>query len=116
MGRIAVFGLVLTLCAQAQYTASTVAGGGFPNNAPALSVSFTPRAVAAGPGGTLFIADSTTVYKLNTSGAISVYGSQSGGIASLAVDPSGNLYVLEANNNRVQQIAANTGVVRTFAG
>src|SRR5690349_8777909 len=116
MLRAAVVACVLVASARAQYKVSTIAGGGFPNNAPALSVSFTPRSLASGPGGTLYIADQTTVYQLTASGRISVYSSSLGAIAGLAVDAAGNLYVSDGNSNRIQRIAAGTGAVRTVAG
>ena len=116
MRRIAAIAALLVMRAAAQYTVSTIAGGGFPNNAPALSVSFTPRSVVEGPGGILYIADQTTVYKLTAAGNISVYSSPFSGIGAMAVDAAGNVYVLETNNNRIQEIVAGVGTVRTFAG
>ena len=35
---------------------------------------------------------------------------------SVAVDPSGNLYIADSLNNRVQEVAAATGYISTFAG
>jgi RHS repeat-associated protein len=35
---------------------------------------------------------------------------------SVAVDPSGNLYIADSLNNRIQEVAASTGDISTFAG
>src|SRR5579883_1122616 len=107
--------LFLVPLACAQYTVSTVAGGSFPQKASAMSVSITPRAIAIGSNGTLYVADQTTIYKLDGSGNMSIYAFPFAGIAGLACDAAGNVYVSETNNNRVQQVTP-SGVVHTFAG
>lgn len=37
-------------------------------------------------------------------------------IGSIAVDPSGNLYIADAGNNRVREVSASTGIIKTIVG
>jgi sugar lactone lactonase YvrE len=84
--------------------------------------------------GNLYIADSgnNVIRKVNTSGTITtIAGNNSKGYsgdsgpainASLyapsgaAVDSAGNLYIADAGNNRVREVAATTGIITTIAG
>src|SRR5579883_1467817 len=118
--------------AWAQYVISTVAGGVLPNNVPASSVSFQPRALALDPFGNLYAADQYTVYRVSPTGTLTVFagtgapGSQGDGkpatsasftsITGIAADSVGNIYLADANNNRVRKVDAATGVISTVAG
>ncbi len=88
-------------------------------------------AVAVDAAGNLYVADSYNhkIYKITAAGIMSTLaGSGSPGAvdatgaaasfnhpAGIAVDAIGNVYVADANNNKIRQITA-AGVVSTFAG
>ena len=112
-------------------TIDTVCGGGaYASGSAAL---MNPSAVAVDSSGNLYIADegTNTVRKLSSTGTIStiggsgVYGYSGDGAsavtaqfeypAGVAVDTSGNVYMVDSYNSRVRKIATN-GVVTTVAG
>ena len=108
------------------------AAGGDGSLATAASLLF-PSSVAVDSSGNLYIADAYAgvIRKVNSSGIISTVGGGGnsglgdGGPATqaslslptgVAVDKSGNLYIVDAGNGRVRMISASTGVISTFAG
>jgi len=92
-----------------------------------------PLAVALDASGSLFIADqyNSVIRKVDTNGMIATVAgngaagfSGDGGTATnaslndpygVAVDGSGNLFIADANNNRVRRVDTN-GIITTFAG
>jgi uncharacterized repeat protein (TIGR01451 family) len=113
-------------------TITTVAGNGaYTGSGNAALVN--PSGVALDSGGNLYIADegTNTIRKLSPAGTIStiggsgVYGYSGDGAAAVtarfaypagvAVDTSGNVYVVDSYNSRVRKIATN-GMVTTVAG
>jgi trimeric autotransporter adhesin len=118
---------------------STFAGdgtGGFSgDNGPATSAELQlPAGVAVDTAGNLYIADkgNNVIRKVNASGTITTIAgnntegySGDNGLAtsaslyapsSVAVDSAGNLYIADAGNNRVREVAATTGIITTIAG
>ena len=118
---------------------STVAGTGSPglgtgDGGPATSGRmFRVYAVAVDSQGNLYIPDTfnNKVRKVNSAGIISTFaGNGNGGFSgdgsqattaqlnepyAVAADASGNVYIVDAHNNRVRKVAAN-GVITTVAG
>ena len=114
---------------------TTVAGGGFGgDNAPAVGARLLfPLGVAVDSGGILYIADTFghRVRKVSVSGTITtVAGNGSPGFSgdsgpatsaslygptSLALDPSGNLFIADAYNNRIRKVSP-SGIITTVAG
>ena len=115
---------------------STAASGdGGPATAAGLGYAW---GVAADTNGNVFISTAVTgspddyIRKVDASGTISticgtgISGfSGDGGPAtaaqidyatSIATDPAGNLYLCDANNNRIRKIDARTGIINTVAG
>ena len=129
---IIAFGVVSKV--QAQYTVSTIAGGG-PNHLPILSASIGfPGSIAFDAAGNSYIADSysSRIYKVNTSGTLTVLAgngtrgySGDGGPAASAqlsgpegvfVDASGNVFIADTENSVIREIAAASGNIQTIAG
>lgn len=81
-----------------------------------------PRYVAVDVAGRIYVTDnSERVHLLNASGEpLQSFGqpgslpSQFSGIADLAVDAAGELYVVDGNNSRVQKFSLLSGLVVTF--
>jgi hypothetical protein len=111
-------------------TISTYAGGG-PVNGPALSMNLGyPQGMAATANGDAYFAsDRNAVYKLSGDLAILIAGtpgisgfSGDGGPATsasvsprgVAVDGSGNLYIVDSN--RIRKVSTDTGVITRVAG
>jgi uncharacterized protein (TIGR03437 family) len=115
-----------------QYTISTVAGGAPPTTpAPALTTGIgSPRKLMVS-GSNLYFSAGNSVYKLDSTGNITLIAGNSragfsgdGGPAinamlnlpdGMAFDKAGNLYIADTLNNRVR-IVDPTGVIHTFAG
>ena len=119
---------------------TTVAGGGTQTSptfsGPAADAELNgPQGLAVDGSGHLFIADgyNAVVREVNlTAGTISTvagtgtvgYGGDGGpatdaefnGPTGLAVDGSGDLFIADANNNRVREVFASTGMIATIAG
>lgn len=86
-----------------------------------------PRSIAVGPDGSIFVADANNhrVQKLSLNGTTEtvagVAGSSGSGMAQLntptgvAVDTNGNVYVADSRNHRVQMVTPQ-GVASTVAG
>ena len=131
MLRFSILLLAGTAFAQ-QYTISTAAGGAPPATpASALSTSIgQPRKLALS-GGNLYFSSGNSVFKIDTSGAMTLVAGNSragfsgdGGPAvnaqlsapqGLALDAGGNLYIADSLNNRVRKVDTN-GIITTFAG
>jgi len=91
----------------------------------------TPRNIAIGPDGSLFVADmgNNRIRKITPAGVVSTYaGTTSGYVdgagttvakfnwpAGVTVDPNGNVFVADVENNRIRKITPDR-VVSTFAG
>jgi RHS repeat-associated protein len=121
-------------------TISTYAGGGTPasgngDGGPATSAALiTPVALATGPDGSLYIADSgdARIRRVSPNGTISTFagsgnptnGIGDGGVAtvaalddpeSVAVAPDGTVYVADTGDNRIRRVTTD-GVITTVAG
>jgi uncharacterized protein (TIGR03437 family) len=111
-------------------TATSIGDGG---PAP-QAVLVSPSSVAIGPGGNLFISDSSAnrIRKVTPSGTISTVagngqtgGSGNNGPATsaalntpygVAVDSAGDLYIADGGNNEIRRVDAITGKIAAFAG
>jgi streptogramin lyase len=116
-----------------QYTISTFAGGS-PPATPVAGTSTSvgaPRRVALDKAGNLYFTSLNSVFKLDTSGVLTLIAGNSrpgytgdGGPATaatlngpegVAVDGSGNVYIADSTNN-VIRVVSPAGVITTFAG
>lgn len=116
----------------------TIAGNGTANftgdgGSSQLATLNTPSGIASDAAGNIYIADSMNlrVRRVDPSGTITTFAGDGnygfggdGGQAraailnrpsSVLVDPSGNVFISDTENNRVRKIAPN-GVITTFAG
>lgn len=115
-----------------QYTIRTVAGGAPPSTpAPAGSTSIGVAHRLLSAGGSLYFSAGDCVYRMDSSGNITLVAGNSrsgfsgdGGPAvnaqlnaplGMALDSGGNLYIADSLNNRVRKVDAN-GIITTFAG
>jgi sugar lactone lactonase YvrE len=115
-------------------TITTIAGGG-PNGLPAaVSNLREPQGVAVDNVGNVFVSTPNQIYKIDTSGQLTIYagnglnaavGTGDGGpatqavfafAADIAVDSSGNLFVSDQLDCIVRRIDATTHVITTYAG
>ena len=129
------FGLaILTpLSVLAQHTITTVAGGGVPNNVPAVQVGITPGAVFKAPSGAFYIADGNGhIYKVDPSGQLMTVagngnfgfsgdggpatGAQLSNAIGVSVDNAGNIFIVDESNARIREVVATTGNIQTVAG
>lgn len=116
---------------------TTVAGNGgnvsSGNGGPAVSAAVPyPTAVATIPGGGFYVATDLDIRRVDAAGIIThVAGSPTtsgntgdggpaanarfSGIESMALDPAGNLHILDAGNSRVRRIDG-SGIITTVAG
>lgn len=114
-----------------QYTVSTFAGSNIPAQASLLTIPLQPQAVALDKNGVLYVADITSLYKVDASGNLTrVAGNGLAGrttpdgmpaannplgyVNALAIDNTGNIYVAIAA--QVRKIDAVTGLLTTVAG
>jgi len=126
----------VTTPAPSTYTISTFAGGGLPVNMPGTSASlYGPNSVAVDKAGNIFFTDDNDVLRLDaTTGVLTlVAGNGTGGFSGdngpaasaqlnflgflsggVAIDPAGNLYIADSNNNRIRKVS--NGVITTIAG
>ena len=116
-----------------QYSISTVAGGA-PPATPAAAASISmgqPGRVALDASGNLYFSSSNCVFKIASTGTVTLVAGTSragfsgdGGLAvnaqlnspqGIAFDPNGNMYIADSRNNRIRQVSP-TGIIATFAG
>lgn len=143
------FGLLVALlapCAGQAQTLSTVAGGAYGEGRAATEAAlYSPRRLALGPGGEIYIADAAAerVYLVDASRSLRLVAGNGirtgvidgpggdprddlgdGGpaadctfntISGLAVDASGRLYISDTFNHRVRRVDPD-GVIRTVLG
>ena len=130
---IALLFAALSAPLSAQYTISTIAGGGPADGTPALNVAIpNPAGIARDSAGNLYVAssDGDRVYKVDTNSLLSVFAgtaaptySGDGGPAAaasmshplgLAVDTAGNVFIADVGNRRIRKVS--NGVITTVAG
>lgn len=119
----------------AQYSISSIAGGG-PNNLPAVNASIGfPQAVAFDSAGNAYIANAylpSQIFKVSTTGTLTlIAGNGSVGYAGdggpateaalsqpegIFVDGSGNVFIADTGNSVIREVNASTGVIQTVAG
>jgi uncharacterized repeat protein (TIGR01451 family) len=125
--RVSTSGIITTVAGNG--TAGYTGDGGVATNAELKG----PMAVAVDSSGNLYIADTqnSVIRRVSTSGTITTvagngspgYGGDGGQATAaelsdpddVAIDPGGNLYVVDPNNNRIRKISPN-GVIATVAG
>ncbi len=129
--------LVCSLGAQAQtYTQNyiyTIAGGGAVPTTPLTLDLPGPTAAIKDGAGNIYIAaqDTAYVYKLSTTGVLSVFAGMGyggyagdgkkainaliGGVAGLAIDSKGNIYLADAVGSRIRMVSP-AGEITTVAG
>ncbi len=101
---------------------------------PATAAGFNfPQGVAFDSAGNMYIADTNRIRKVSASTGIITtiagtgqagYDGDGGpavnaqlfGPAGMAIDSAGNIFVADADNNRIRKIAAATGIISTIAG
>ncbi len=123
-----------TLASGQQYTISTAAGGAPPTTpatATGVAVGQPERATADKAGNIYFSSSNNCVFKLSTTGVLTLVAGNSragfsgdGGPAvnaqlnspqGVALDPAGNLYIADSLNNRIRMVTPQ-GIISTFAG
>jgi sugar lactone lactonase YvrE len=124
--------LLLAVPAQSEMTIETVVGNFNPNGYPAVDVPLSSIVdVVTDPGGNLYLSTSAQVFKIDTSGVLSVIAgrglsgfSGDGGPATsatlaspqgVAVDSVGNVYLADFHNQRVRRVDT-SGIITTVAG
>src|SRR5258706_219028 len=95
-----------------------------------------PKGLAVAPDGTLYIADTvnTVVRRVDPNGIISTYAGITGrfyqdgddaapatevaigGVADIALDAAGNLFIADPHNGRIRKVDAATQTIHAFAG
>ncbi len=122
-----------TLSLAQQYSITTIAGGA-PAPSPVAATGAAigqPSRVTVDAGGNVYFSANHSVYRLATTGTLTLVAGNSragfsgdGGPAiraqlnepkGLALDAAGNLYIADSQNNRVRVVDRN-GVINTFAG
>ena len=125
------FFLAAAALAQQQYTITTVAGG-VPNNVPATQAPLGAFAVVKDSAGNLYTAGQNAVYKTDLAGQLTTVAgngtagfsgdggpatsAQLNGPESVFVDDSGNIFIADRFNQRIREVSAATGNIRTVAG
>ncbi len=102
-------------------TLVTIAGTGTQgyagDNGPATAAQLnSPQAIAIGPDGTLYIADTgnNVIRALNTAGTITTFATAFNTPNALAIDNTGSLLVCDSANHRIRRIS--NSVATTIAG
>ena len=116
-----------------QHIINTAAGGG-PSTVPLSAAINSPDSVFKDASGNLYIAatNANSIYKIDTTGHLSTVAgngitgfSGDGGPATAAllnaptdvfVDTHGNVFIADTSNNRIREIVAATGSIKTVAG
>ncbi|HYM06062.1 MAG TPA: hypothetical protein VEU11_05835 [Terriglobales bacterium] len=114
-----------------QYTITTVAGGGVPNNIPGVNGSLLAFSVVTDNSGNVYIGASYAVFKLSASGLLTLVAgtgslgplgdgvpATSAGIVTagaLAVDNDGNLFILDTGARVLRKVSRATGLIATVA-
>jgi hypothetical protein len=118
----------------AQYSISSVAGGG-PTNLPKLksSIGYT-ESVAFDSAGNAYVSDSYSnlILKVSTTGTLTIIagngtvgysgdggpatGAALNGPEAVAVDASGNIFIADTGNFVIREVAASSGDIQTVAG
>jgi large repetitive protein len=111
-----------------------VAGFNGDNQAATTAQLSSPWSVAVAPDGSIYIADlsNNRVRKVNPAGMISTVagtgprgfsgdgGSATAAVlgepAAVAIDPAGDVYIADSDNNRVREISGSTGLIETICG
>jgi uncharacterized protein (TIGR03437 family) len=124
--------LAIPACAQF-YSIQKFAGGGAPFDESALTADFgLPSHPVVDTQGNLYVSLSNEliVVRVTAGQVVRIAGNGTQGFSGdngpalnaqlyptgLALDADGNLYVLDANNNRIRKVDAATGVITTVAG
>jgi len=134
LGAAIIVALFVSQLAYAQFSISTVAGGG-PNNLLAQQASIgSAQSVALDSAGNVYVADafSSQIFKVSTSGILTIVAGNStmgysgdGGPATSAalnqpesvfVDGSGNIFIADTHNSVIREVNANNGSIQTVAG
>ncbi|OWK45193.1 hypothetical protein [Fimbriiglobus ruber] len=113
---------------------NTIAGGGTTNGGPATAAALTnATGTAVDAAGNFYFADSDRIWKVDPATGIitAVSGSGTPGFSgdggpataaqvvdpvALAVDAAGDVFIADANNNRIRRVDATTGIITTVAG
>lgn len=128
-------------CAKGQYCVTTLAGGNYAGTSARGSTDatgldalfYSPESADVDSSGNIYIADkiNNEIRKITPSGVVTTVAgaAMSAGFVdatgssarfnhpqNVAVDTSGNLYVLDQANNAVRKIVLSSGAVSTFAG
>jgi uncharacterized protein (TIGR03437 family) len=115
-----------------QYSISTVAGGAPPATpVAAASISMGQPGRVAVNAGILYYSSSNCVFKIDSTGTVTLVAGTSragfsgdGGPAvnaqlnspqGISFDPNGNMYIADSRNNRIRQVST-SGIITTFAG
>jgi sugar lactone lactonase YvrE len=124
---------VLVPVASAQYTITTIAGGGPANGVPSTSIGLSyVTSVAIDAGGNVYVAAQmkNRIYKSSPDGPLTIIAgtgmagfSGDNGLATnaqlnspgaVAVDGAGNLYISDSGNARIRKVSG--GIITTVAG
>ena len=122
----------ICLSLSAQYTITTIAGGGIPDGVLAVGVSLASPDVALDTAGNMYISSfyGARVYKVDTFGILTTVAGNGiqgftgdGGPATsasinhpegVAVDRNGNVYIADSYNNVIRKVS--NGIITTIAG
>ncbi len=131
---VAAFALCAPRISSAQYSITSIAGGG-PNGLTALQASIGyPESIAFDSAGNAYIAESyaSQILEVSAAGMVTVvagngtlgYSGDGGPATSAAtnepegvfVDGSGNIYIADTENSVIREVVASTGNIQTVVG